>query len=451
MNPLEPEIKDWWQILKDKKQELKFAKTKFINDKSEIKVKILDLLNDRLESVSQLPNFGLIVLNQTILNSHDQTSISEQGFISSGFFKARVVDVDSTTIKGVYFHLVKVISGIITVAEDHEVTLSTDEYFCQQLFDNKLVVKLFSLFFQHVFELQKEVVSKIKAKIDDSLVTLNFKKQLKISKAMIFETRDAINQCLENKRLNYQKYPFLKDELTKLEKEHLSKLELIEIKDFRNEKNNFSVDFLVGSEQIADFLINSKKELFASIKMINQKIKLINSEQLSEFSPDLIVDSYEKLEQLNQDYLNLKNDFTEFQNRNPELMKDFINDSIETQYSEKIGDYQFVHINFNNLLLDHDLLAQKALARISNTDDQILFLSNNNLENSMVILKISKNLIDKINLTPLVNQFSNNAFKAISYHQEQDSVFIEADNYQVINSFISNIINFFKISNNQSI
>ncbi|MBE4704347.1 hypothetical protein [Spiroplasma platyhelix] len=452
MNPVEPEsISNWWQNLKLKKQNFQFAKTKFISDKSEAKVKIVHLLNDKIEPVSQIPNFGLIVLNQTILNSHDKTSIAEQGFISSDFFKAKIIDVDSTTVKGVYFHLVKVISGIITISEDYELTLTTDEYFCQQLFDNKLAVKLFNLFLHHNFAISEDVIKKISVRIDDDIFTLKFNKKLNISKEMIFQTRDAINQCLENKRLNYQKYPFLKDELTKLEKERLTKLELIEVKNFTTQKNNFTVDFLVGKEKISDFFINSKKELFAGIKMINQKIKVISSDKISEFYPELIVDTYEKLEQLNHDYLKLKDDFTNFQNKNPELMKNFINDSIETQYSEKIGDYQFIHINFNNLLLDQDLLASKAAEKIQTADDQILFLSNNNLANSMVILKISQNLISEINITPLVNQFSNVSFKAINYNQEQDGVFIEADNYQVINDFIRNIINFFKISNNQTI
>lgn len=452
MNPIEGEsINTWWKNLKLKKTDLQFDETKFISDKSEIKVKILSLLNDRFESVTQLPNFGLIVLDQTILNSHDKTSISEQGFISNEFFKARIIDVDSTIVRGVYFHLVKVISGIITNNPEHELTLSTDEYFCQQLFDNKLVIKLFKLFLQHLFKIPKALIRKINVSVDEEILTLKFNANLNIDRTIIFAARDAINQCLENKRMNYQKYPFLKDELTKVEKEHLAKLELIEIKNFSVEKNDLIVDFLVGKEKIVDFLINSKKELFAGIKMINQKIKLIKSEELSEFAPDLIIDSYEKLEQLNQSYQKLKDDFTDFQNQNPELMKKFIDDSIETQYLEKIGDYQFVHINFNNLLLDKELLDLKAIEKIQTSDDQILFLSNNNLANSMVLLKISKNLISKINITPLVNQFSNLSFKEISYNQEQDGVFIEADNYQVISDFIGNIINFFKISNNQTI
>lgn len=451
MNPVEIEsINIVWQKLKQKKNDLQFVETKFINDKSEVKVTILKLLNDSIEPVNQISSFGLLVLNQTILNSHDQTSIAEQGFISSEFFKARVIDVDSTTIKGVYFHLIKVISGIITINPEYQLILTTDEYFCHQLFDNKLVVKLFKLFLIHIFAVAKDLIKKIKISVDEERLTLKFNKKL-ISKVMIFKIRDAINQCLENKRVNYQKYPFLKNTLTKLEKERLAKLELVEIKNFIEEKNNVRVEFLVGKEKIDEFLINSKKELFAGIKMINQKIKLINSDKLSEFTPELIIDSYEKLAQLNQNYLQLKNEFTDFQNQNPELMKKFIEDSIETQYLEKIGDYQFVHINFNNLLLDKDLLDLKAMEKIQAVDDQVLFLSNNNLANSMVMLKISQNLINKISIAPLVNQFSNLAFKEISYNQQQDSVFIEADNYQVISDFITNIINFFKISNNQTI
>lgn len=450
MNTLEAEtIEKFWQELKVKKADLKFEATKVLNEKSAVKVKILALLNEKIKPINQMSDYGFVVLNQTILSSHNKTSVAEQGFISNEFFKARVVDVDSTIIKGVAIHLVKMISGIITNDSEHEVTLSTDENFCQQLFQNKLIVKLFHLFLMHQFNVVADVTKKIKVRVDQEIFNLTVNQKL-VNRTLIFQTRDAVNQCLENKRLNYQKYPFLKDELTKAEKEQLTKIELVEIKNFSTEKNKISVDFLVGSEKISDFLNNSKKELFAAIKIINQKTKLINHEQLSELSPELTVDSYEKLEQLHQDYLQLKNDFTKFQNDNPELMKQFIDDSIATQYFEKIGDYQFVHINFNNLLLDEDLLAAKANDIIQTTEDQIVFLSNNNLDNASLIVKLSPNLISKINMTPLVNQFANSAFKEITYFQ-QDSVFVRADNFQVISDFIRNIINFFKISNNQTI
>lgn len=449
MIKLETKIKDWWHELKAKNKNFHFSKTKFINDQLETNVKILDLLNDKIDSVSQLPNFGLIVLNQTILNSHDKTSISEQGVLSSDFFKARIIDVDNTTVKGVYFHLVKVISGIITINPDHELTLIADEQFNKELFKNKLGAKLFNLFLQDTLKSKSSLISKINVTIDDKVFNLKFGKNL-ISKELIFRNRDLVNEFLESNKINYQKYPFLRDRLTKLEKETINQVELIEIKNFKEDKNNFSVAFLVGSEIISDFLLSSKKELLTSIRIINKKIKLINNKKLSEFHPDLIIDSFEKLERLNQDYLQLKYQFTNFQNQNPDLMKNFINESIETQYSEKIGDYEFVHINFNNLLIDMDILESKALEKINASNDKVLFLSNSNFDNSMVILKLSKNLISKIAIPPLVNQFSNVEFKKINYHQ-QGSVFIEASNFQVINDFISNIINFFKISNNQTI
>lgn len=442
-------IEKLWQELKAKKADLKFEATKVLNEKSSIRVKILALLNEKIEPVSQMSEYGFVVLNQTMLNSHDKSTVAEQGFIGNEFFKARVVDVDSTIVKDLSIHLVKMISGIITNDSEHEVTLSTDENFCQQLFQNKLIVKLFVLFLVHQFDVTANMAKKIKIRVDQEVFNLAVDQKV-LTKDLIFQTRDAVNQCLENKRLNYQKYPFLKDELTKSEKEQLTKIELVEIKNFSREKNKFSVDFLVGSEKISDFLTNSKKELFAAIKIINQKIKLINHEQLSEMSPELTVDSYEKLAQLQQDYLQLKNDFTKFQNDNPELMKHFIDDSIATQYFEKIGDYQFVHINFNNLLLDEDLLAAKANDIIQTTEDQIVFLSNNNLDDASLIVKLSPNLISKINITPLVNQFANSAFKEVTYLQS-DSVFVRADNFQVISDFIRNIINFFKISNNQTI
>lgn len=450
MNTLEAEtIAKLWQELKAKKADLKFAATKVLNEKSAVKVKILALLNSKIEPVSQMSDYGFVVLNQTILSSHDRSSVAEQGFIGNDFFKARVMDVDNQIIKGLSIHLVKMISGIITNDSEHEVTLSTDENFCQQLFQNKLIVKLLRLFLIHHFGVAEDVTKKIKVRVDQEIFSLKVNQKL-VTRDLIFQTRDVVNQCLENKRLNYQKYPFLKDELTKAEKEQLTKIELVEIKNFSSEKNKFSVDFLVGSEKINDFLNNSKKELFTAIKIINQKIKLLNQEQLSELSPELTVDSYEKLEQLQQDYRQLKDDFTKFQNDNPELMRHFIDDSIATQYFEKIGDYQFVHINFNNLLLDEDLLAAKANEIIQTTEDQIVFLSNNNLDNASLIVKLSPNLISKINIVPLVNQFANSAFKEVTYPQS-DSVFVRADNFQVVSDFIRNIINFFKISNNQTI
>ncbi|MGL5268799.1 MAG: hypothetical protein ACRC8P_03435 [Spiroplasma sp.] len=442
--------KEWWQKLEAKKQDLNFSKTKFINDKLAVNVRILSLLNDKIETANQLPNFGLIVLDQTILNSYDNTSISEQGILSCDFFKARVVDVDSTTVEGVYFHLVKVISGIISINSDHELILTADEDFRRDLFNNKLAAKLFHLFLHHLAKEQEALIKKIKVSIDEKKIRMILSKNLKISRKLLFKTRDFVNECLENKKINYQEYPFLKDELTKIEKENVANLELIEIKNFIETKNNLIVDFLVGREKNDEFFISQKKGFLTAIRNINKEIKLINSEQLSEIYPDSIVDSYEKLEKLKQDYLQLKQNFIDFQNQNPDLIKNFIDESIETQYSEKVGNYEFIHVNFNNLLIDRDVLEEKALEKINGFDDRILFLSNNTFDNSMIVLRISKNLISQINITPLVNQFTSPAFKKIRYN-DQDGVFIEASNYQVVNDFISNIINFFKISNNQTI
>lgn len=439
--------KDWWRKLGAKKEELNFTTTKFITDKSTIKVKILGLLNDKIELANQLPTFGLIALDQTILNSYDKISISEQGILSCDLFKARVVDVDSSTVEGVYFHLVKVISGIISNSSDYEVILTADEEFRKDLFNNKLAAKLFQLFLHQFLQEQETLVEKIKFSIDDKKIRLTLTKEFNISREIIFKTRDCVNEYLAEKKKNYQKYSFLKDELTKIEKEKVTSFDFIEIKNFSESKNNLVVDFLVGREKIDDFFISQKKVFLTGIRNINKKIKLINNEQLCEIFPDTIIDSYEKLAKLKQDYLQLKQNLFDFQNQNPDLIKNFIDDSLETQYSEKVGNYEIVHINFNNLLIDQDILEEKALEKITNFDDRILFLSNNTFEESMFILRISKNLISKINITPLVNQFTSPAFKKISYN-DQDSVFIEASNYQVVNDFISNIINFFKISNN---
>lgn len=450
MNNFETKIKDWKENLKAKKSDFCFENTKFINDKSEIDVKILNLLDDKAKTVNQLTNLGIVVLNQTILNSHNKISISEQGILANDFFKAKVLDVDNTIVDGVYFHLVKIISGIVTINPIHQVKLIADENFCQELFNNKLAVKLFNLFLFHLLKIPSSLIKKIKYKIDEEKFVLTFNKNLIINKKMIFKTRNLINQCLALKKVNYQKYPFLKQELTKIEKDNFNQLEMIEIESISETKNNFNFKFLVGSKRVNDFFINKKKELLSLIYIINKKIKLINHENLCELYPDIIVDSYEKLEQLEQEYLQLKNTFTNFQNQNPELIRNFIDESVETQYSEKIGDYEFIHINFNNLLIDKEVLEAKALEKINDFNDKILFLSNNNFDNSMVIFKISKNLIDKINIVPIVNQFFNSEFKKVLYNN-QESVFIAANNYQVINDFISNIINFFKISNNQMI
>lgn len=446
---METKIKDYWQNLNAKKKELQFSKTKFLNDKLEVKIKILSLLNDKLENVSQLSDFGIIVLNQTILHSHDKTSIAEQGIISNDFFKARIIDVDNTLVKGVYFHLVKVISGIISIDLDHELILTTDEEFRTKRLNNKITAKLFGLFLQDFLQVEENLNKKIKININENNLNLKFNKDLAITKEIIFKIRNVINEFLAEKRINYQKYPFLKDVFTKLEKENLTRLELIEIQEFIKERNNFSVTFLVGKEKVNDFFLENKKELLASVRVINKKIKLINNVNLVELHPEVIIDSYEKLEKLNQQVLQLKKDFTNFQNQYPEIIKNFIDESIERHYSEKIGDYELIHINFNNLLIDKDLLESRALEKIGSLSDKVLFLSNNNFDNSMVILKISQNLTNKFNLTTLINQFSNSDFKKISYNQ--DTIFIEANNFQVINDFISNIINFFKISNNQLI
>lgn len=436
--------KDWYKYLKTKTNSYLFPKTKIITTKKKVNSKILALLNEKAEIVSQLSNYGLIILDKTILNSCDKKSISEQGIISSDFFKARIIDVNNKIIKGVYFHLVKIISGIIAINPEHQVTLAADEEFNKKLVTNKLAAKLFILFFNHYSKLQTSLITKNKIKINECWFQLQFSKKSNITKELLFEVRNLVNKFLSNKKLDYQKYQFLENDLTKVEIKNIFKLEKIEIANFEINGLNFIVNFLVSKLNINKFFLDAKKGLLTSIKIINKKIKIVNNDALiSQFRLDDEIKTYEELEKLNQDYLKLKANFTNFQNQNQQLMKNLVDQSVETHYSEKIADYDIVHVSFNNFLIDKNLLELKAKERLTEGNNKILFLSNNDLDNSLLVWKISTDLINKINLKPLIKKFPSSSFIKINYYK-QDTVFIEANNYQVINDFIQKIINYLK-------
>ncbi len=445
------EEKNWWKYLKTKTNSYLFPKTKIIKTKNKVNSKILALLDEKAEIVNQLSNQGLIVLDKTILNSCDNKSISEQGIISSDFFKAKIIDVNNKIIKGVYFHLVKVISGIIVINAEHQITLEADEEFNKKLSINKLATKLFTLFFNYYDKLQTNFISKVKIMINESQFQLRLKKS-NITKDLIFQVRNLVNEFLSNKKLDYQKYQFLESNLTKVEIKNIFKLEKLEITSFEINGSNFVVTFLVGKANIDYFFLNAKKELLTSIKVINKKIKVINNDQLiSQFYLNDEINTYEDLGKLNQDYLQLKRNFTKFQNQNLQLMKNLVDQSAGTHYSEKVADYDIVHLSFNNFLIDKELLELKAKEQLTEGNNKILFLSNNNLDNSLLVWKISTDLINKINLKSLVEQFSSASFIKINNHKD-DTVFLEANNYQVINDFIQNIIKYLKdVTNNQII
>lgn len=444
------EEKNCWYFLKTKVNSYLFPKTKIIKTKKKVNSKILALLDEKAEIVNQLSNYGLIVLDKTILNSYDNKSISEQGIISSDFFKARIIDVNNKIIKGVYFHLVKVISGIIAINTDHQIVLESDEEFNKNLITNKLAAKLFSLFFNHYDQLQSSAIIKNKVKINELEFQLQFKKS-NITKDLIFEVRNLINKFLSSKKLDYQEYQFLENNLTKTEIKNIFKLEKIEIATFETNSSNFIVSFLVGKANINHFFLNAKKELLTAIKVINKKIKVVNNDDLiSQFYWNDEINTYEELGKLNQDYLKLKADFTKFQNQNLQLMKNLIDQSTGIRYSEKIADYDVIHISFNNFLIDKELLALKAKEQLTEDKNKILFLSNNNLDNSLLVWKISADLINKIDLKSLIKQFSSTAFAEIKNYQD-DTIFIEASDYQVINDFIQNIIKYLKENTNNQI
>lgn len=445
------EEKNWWDYLKVKANSCLFPKTKIIKTKKKVNSKILALLDEKAEIVNQLSNQGLIVLDKTILNSCDNKSISEQGIISSDFFKAKIIDVNNKIIKGVYFHLVKVISGIIVINFEHQVTLVADEEFNRKLSINKLASKLFILFFNYYQKLQTNLITKIKIIINESQFQMRFKKT-NMTKDLIFQVRNLINKFLVNKKLDYQEYQFLENNLTKVELKNIFKLEKIEITNFEINSSNFIVTFLVGKANINQFFLDAKKELLTAIKVINQKIKIINNDQLiSQFYLNDEVNTYEDLGKLNQDYLQLKQTFTKFQDNNLQLMKNLVDQSAGTHYSEKVADYDIIHVSFNNFLIDKKLLELKAQEQLAG-NNKILFLSNNNLDNSLLIWKISADLSNKINLKSLVAQFLPSSLMTIN-SDKVDTVFIEANNYQIINDFIQNIIKYLKdgINNNQTI
>lgn len=445
------EEKNWWKYLKTKANSYLFPKTKIIKTKKRINSKILALLDEKAEIVNQLSNHGLIVLDRTILNSCDNKIISEQGIISSDFFKAKIIDVNNKIIKGVYFHLVKIISGIIVINPEHQITLEADEEFNKRLSINKLAAKLFNLFFNHYDKLQANLISKIKIIINESQFQLRFKK-INVTKDLIFQVRNSINNFLSNKKLDYQNYQFLENNLTKVEIKNIFKLEKLEITSFEINGSNFIVTFLVGKANIDQFFLNAKKELLTSIKVINKKIKVINNDELiSQFYLNDEINTYEDLGKLNQDYLQLKSNFTKFKNQNLQIVKNLVDQSAGTHYSERVADYDIVHISFNNFLIDKELLELKAKEQLTEGKNKILFLSNNNLDDSLLVWKISTDLINKINLKSLIEQFSSSSFIKINNHND-DTVFIEANNYQVINDFIQNIIKYLKDNtNNQTI
>ncbi|MDQ7983149.1 MAG: hypothetical protein REH79_02880 [Spiroplasma sp.] len=441
------EEKDWWKYLKTKKNNYHFPPTKIITTKNQINNKILILLDKKAEVVGQLSDYGLIVLDKTILNSSDDKSISEQGIISSDFFKARVIDVNNKIINNVHFHLVKVISGIIAINPDHKITLQADEEFNKKLNANILAAKLFTLFLNHYYKVKRNPVIKNKNKINDQQFQLRFRKKSNLTEDTIFEIRDLINKFLFDRKLSEQKYQFLIDSLTKAESKQIFKLEKIEIKSFVTNGISFIVNFLVGKKNIDQYFLNVKKDLLGAIKVINKKIKIIDNDQLiSQFYFDDEIKSFEDLTKLNADYLKFKTYFSKFQNQNLELIKTIVDQSVETHYSEKITDYEVVHISFNNLLIDQGLLELKAKERLTNGNNKILFLSNNNLDNSLLVWKISPDLVNEIKLKPLVAKFSASSFIKTNY-QKNDTVFIEANNYQVINDFIQNIIKTLKTKN----
>jgi len=345
----------------------------------------LALLDEKAEIVNQLSNHGLIVLDRTILNSCDNKIISEQGIISSDFFKAKIIDVNNKIIKGVYFHLVKIISGIIVINPEHQITLEADEEFNKRLSINKLAAKLFNLFFNHYDKLQTNLISKIKIIINESQFQLRFKK-INVTKDLIFQVRNSINNFLSNKKLDYQKYQFLENNLTKVEIKNIFKLEKLEITSFEINGSNFIVTFLVGKANIDQFFLNAKKELLTSIKLINKKIKVINNDELiSQFYLNDEINTYEDLGKLNQDYLQLKSNFTKFKNQNLQIVKNLVDQSAGTHYSERVADYDIVHISFNNFLIDKELLELKAKEQLTEGKNKILFLSNNNLDDSLLV------------------------------------------------------------------
>lgn len=442
MIKMETSGKEFWRSLDIKNRDFSFSKTKFVSDKLKIDVRVLNLFNKKMEDINQLPDVGLIVLNKTILNSHDKVSISEQGFISNDFFKAKVIDID--TIKGVSFHLVKVISGIITIDSEHKVELIADENFNRKLNSNKLAAKLVLLFLEHVLNVEKEIIDNININVDEKNFKLKFNFGLNIEKELIFQVRDLVNEFLANNKITYKNYSFFKNVVTKSEKEIISSLELIEIRNFEVKNNNFYINFLVGKEKIDNFLLSKKKELLSAIKVINQTILLINNQENIEYFSELAVDSYESLEQLKTYYLQIKQKLDDYKKKNPVLINKIINETVETQYSEKIGEYEFIHVNLSNILIDRKVLELKALEKLNDLDDKLLFLTNDNYDNSMINFKISKNLANKINIDLLIDKFGNENFEEINY--DNYNAFIIANDYQSINTFVSDVINFFKVS-----
>lgn len=435
-------IKELWNNLKKQVKSFDVTKTKFIKDELKINSKILLLLDKDGKIVSQLDDIGFIILDQTNFKSHSNRSISDQGIISNGYFKVQVLDVDKNSFNGVSVHLVSVITGIVNI-NDLELVSEVNEELHNNLWRNKLASKIFIGFLENNFNINLDDVVKTFISDKDFKVTLN--KKIVLTQKNIFLLRNQINEFLKLTNINENKDHFIIKKFKQNLVKDFSLIEKIELKHMNREKESLTLTFLVGRNLINQYFDERKKEILFEINHLNKKIKHINHQDLNEFYPPVVVNSYEKLTILHRQYLKLKNNFAKFQISHHDVIENLINVLEGTQYSENLKDYEILHINFNHFLLNEKLLYQKADKILSEVNNKILLVSNSDNNNSFLIIIPTDDLKVVVNFKPLINQFLPLTIKKISYNDK--SICIETDNYQVITDFISTMINFLKISN----
>lgn len=437
-----------WENLQKKIIHYSFSHTAFINNFT-TKTKILFLFTKNGESTMQLENIGFIICSKTIFYAHSDNTISDQGVITNDYFIGEVIDVNNTLLPGVYIHLVKVISGPIVI-NDIPLHLLLDEERHKGIVNNTLGLKLFSA----ILTKNLRTKSKFNSKIDNQKFVIT-NKVFKIKKQQILFCEQEINNLLNQKlpfpkllslQTSNSKYRFLKV-LTGMELMQLINLQYMAVTNITINKKEWAVTVMSGTgEYIESWFFEAKKPIINSINVLNKKIKLINQ-------PDIIkpltfnsnIKNYQDLLKLQLVHKKLKTQFSNWRKVSQHFLENQTHNMAYGYYSEAIDNWKVAHYSFDNDLLDHNLMEIKGRKLLADVDNAVLFLSNNIIGNSSMVILISNNINTNCRLATMISKMFKPPLTKIK--NKHDIIIFSATNYQSITNVISEIISIFKSEN----
>jgi len=440
----------WNELQKNLKKQA-FSTTTFVNDNSSIKTQILALFAKNGQPTNQLEQMGFIICSHTIFSAKTQSVISDQGIITNDYFVGEIIDVDNVIIPNTYIHLVQVISGPIVI-NDITVRIHLNETLHQGIIRNSLALKLFlAIANQFLNPNWSFLDNNSYADHKKFIIMINY--HLKLTKNLILKIETIANDLLKQKLTltnlmalakNNPEYLYLKD-FSKKELGQLMSLEQLAITNLKRVKKAWQITGMAGKAEIAFTFNEKKKPIINAINILNKKIKLINQPEVIKPLPLFSnIESYQDLCKLQAIKQKLTQSFNNWKKQSQTMLETLTNLLVGSYYSEVVDELKIVHYSFNNDLLDTGLMILKGRNLLENANHMILFLSNNITDNPSMIILISDNLKPELDLETIINKLANKQFKKINYHD--NIIIISANNYQIITDFISEIINYLKLS-----